>query len=469
MVPRHDGLGDLRLIAYWVPQEALSSEPADAAVGAAPAVAEGEAARPATELLRAYLAERLPDYMVPAAFVELEALPLTTNGKLDRKALPAPSFSRAVQQRVAPSTDLERQLHALWAQVLGHGEFGISDNFFLLGGHSLAAARLMALIEQHFAMALPIATIFHAPQIALMARLMENAAAAVGDPCLVPLQPHGEAAPLFVIHGYAGDVFCYTDFARALAPHRPVYGLQAMGIDGTSERHRSLEEMAVHYANLIDQHWPDGVVHLLGQSAGGWYAWAVATELLRRGRSLGMVAILDSGPTSAISRRLRGSLLLRRSVRRVPLHLHQLRHSKRPRNFLAFLRERRRKLASHLRQFHPEAFKLTAETSQSLELEEGGMDYFDLLHRRYRPVPMPLRVHLLISKHDPRLKNRLWRALACRGVVLRQLFEQHHHFHAASLADQLAAAIAEILLQVGDGDSGPQPVLGVKQSSRSTL
>ena len=459
VVPRHDGLGDLRLIAYWVRQEALPSEPADAADGAAPAVAEGEAARPAMELLRAYLAERLPDYMVPAAFVELEALPLTTNGKLDRKALPAPSFSGVEQQRVEPSTDLERQLHTLWAQVLGHGEFGISDNFFLVGGHSLAAARLMALIEQHFAMALPIATIFHAPQIALMARLMENtnAAAAVGDPCLVPLQPQGEAAPLFVIHGYAGDVFCYTDFASALAPNRPVYGLQAMGIDGTSERHRSLEEMAVHYANLIDQHWPDGVVHLLGQSAGGWYSWGVAAELLRRGRSLGMVAILDSWPTAAISRRLRGSLLLRRSVWRVPLHLHQLRHSKRPRNLLGFLRERRRKLASHLRHFQPEAFKLTAETSQSLELEESGLDYFDLLHRRYRPWSLPVRVHLFTSKHDPHLKIRLWRAMACGGVVVRQLFEEHHHFHHPSLAGQLAAAIAQTLAEMEETESHDTP------------
>jgi thioesterase domain-containing protein len=67
-----------------------------------------------------------------------------------------------------------------------------------------------------------------------------------------------------------------------------------MGIDATSERHRSVEAMAEHYANLIDEHWPEGVVHLLGQSAAGWYTLAVASELRRRGRSLGLVAILDS-------------------------------------------------------------------------------------------------------------------------------------------------------------------------------
>jgi thioesterase domain-containing protein len=242
-----------------------------------------------------------------------------------------------------------------------------------------------------------------------------------------------------------------------------------MGIDGTSERHRSVEAIAEHYANLIDEHWPAGVVHLLGQSAGGWYAWAVASELLRRGRSLGLVAILDSGPTAAISRRLRGSLLLRRSVRRVPVYAHQLRHSKQPRNLVAFLRERRRKLSSHLSRFSSDASSLPAEAPQPSEVDEAGLDYFDLLHRRYRPKPQPLRVHLLISKHDPRLKQRLWRAMACRGVVVRQLFEEHHHFHAASHADQLAAAIAEILEQVGDGDSRLHPGHGPSPPGRSSL
>ena len=182
-----------------------------------------------------------------------------------------------------------------------------------------------------------------------------------------------------------------------------------------------------------------------------------------------MVAILDSGPTAAISRRLRGSLLLRRSVRRVPLYVHQLRQSKRPRNFLAFLRDRRRKLASHLSRFSSDASSLPGEALQPSEVDEGGLDYFDLLHRRYRPGSLPVRVHLLTSRHDPRLKHRLWRAMACRGVVVRQLFEEHHHFHTAPFADQLAAAIAESLEQVGDGDSGQQLGHGAGQPGRSSL
>jgi thioesterase domain-containing protein len=343
--------------------------------------------------------------------------------------------------------------------VLGHSDFGITDNFFAIGGHSLAAARLMAAIEQDVAMAVPIATIFHAPEIGLLADLLARSSVlpAAIDPCFVPLHREGQAAPLFVIHGYAGDVFCYTAFAAALAPTRPVYGLQARGIDGHGERHRSLQEMAEHYADLIERHRPDGVVHLLGQSAGGWYAWAVASVLLSRGRSIGMMAILDSGPTAAISGRLRASLLARRTARRLPTYLHLLRHSKRPSNFVAFLRERRQKLATHLRWFLSDALSLPAEAPQPSELKESGRDYFDLLHRRYRPVSLPLRVHLFICKHDPRLKHRLWRALACRGVVLRHLFEEHHHFHHPSLAGQLAAAIAQTLDQMEETESSCAP------------
>jgi len=154
VVLRHDDPNNPRLIAYWV---ADLSQPS--------------LASSSSEQLRAFLADRLPDYMVPAAFLQLEALPLTPNGKLDRKALPAPSFSGNLEQRVEPSTDLERQLHAIWAEVLGHSDFGITDNFFAIGGHSLAAARLVSRIEQAIGSAPSLAALFQNPSIAGVALL----------------------------------------------------------------------------------------------------------------------------------------------------------------------------------------------------------------------------------------------------------------------------------------------------------
>ncbi|MFM9099934.1 MAG: condensation domain-containing protein, partial [Cyanobium sp.] len=123
-------------------------------------------------------ADRLPDYMVPAAFLPLEALPLTPNGKLDRKALPAPSFCGDLEQRVEPSTDLERQLHAIWAEVLGHSDFSITDNFFAIGGHSLAAARLVSRMEQAIGSAPTLAALFQNPSIAGLNPLLSDPSAA---------------------------------------------------------------------------------------------------------------------------------------------------------------------------------------------------------------------------------------------------------------------------------------------------
>jgi acyl-coenzyme A synthetase/AMP-(fatty) acid ligase/thioesterase domain-containing protein len=435
---RTDDPENPRLFAYWVPKAPGPSNSSNTATNTAATA----------EQLCSFLTERLPSHMVPAAFVDLEALPLTPSGKLDRKALQAPSLSGDLQQRVPPCTALQIQLHAIWAEVLGHADFGIPDNFFAIGGHSLAAARQIARIEQTLGAAPPLATIFHAPTIAQMALLLQEqkTLSSAIDMCLVPLQTLGEATPLFVIHGYGGDVFCYTEFARALAPDRPVFGLQAQGIDGHAPPHRSVEEMAEHYASLIQARWPQGPYHLLGQSAGGWYAYAVAAALLNRGGSIGMLAILDSGPSAFIAKRLRASLLLRRTLLRFPIYLEQLLHSKRPRSFAGFLRLRFRNLAAQLQRFRTPATNPLQEPDN--RAAPTAQDYYDLLHRGFRPQPLPLTIHLFTTPDGERMKHRLWRAHACGGVHHRILFEEHYHYHLAPWAADLAAAIRDTLEEV---------------------
>lgn len=298
VVLRREDAASPRLVAYWV-----------ASTGTAALTAER---------LRSFLSERLPEFMVPAAFMQLAALPLTRNGKLDRRALPAPSFPGNHEQRIAPSTQLERRLHALWAEVLGHRDFGVSDNFFLVGGHSLSSARLSALIERQLGRRLPLSVLFQRPTLRELSGWLESGdTPAAGSPAadtpasvtgfrsLVTLQHHGEAPPLFVVHGGHGDVYIHLQLARCLAPHRPVYGLQAVGFDGSAPRHQSVAEMAVHYADEILRFQPRGPYHLLGYSGGGWYAWAVAAELHRRGATMGLIGLVDTGATSDLHRRLR--------------------------------------------------------------------------------------------------------------------------------------------------------------------
>jgi amino acid adenylation domain-containing protein len=270
---------DPRLIAYWVAQTTDDSS----------------SAIPSAEQLRSFLAERLPAYMVPSAFVALDELPLTTTGKLDRKALPAPTFAADPEQRVEPSTDLEHKLHAIWAEVLGHADFGITDNFFLVGGNSLASARLVSRINREVKLSDSLISFFKDPTIAGQVNIISGS---VRDPyrCLVTLQLLGQKQPIFIIHGWAGKVSQWRHLAGALAPHRPVFGLQAYGADHDLPPQGNLEEMADAYADEILQQQREGKINLLGHSTGGWYAFAVAGALLKRGASIGMLAVLDTKP-----------------------------------------------------------------------------------------------------------------------------------------------------------------------------
>ncbi len=154
--------GDKRLVAYFVP----SSKPG-----------------PSTSELRGFLKTKLPDYMIPSAFVLLDTLPLTPSGKVDRKAFPVPHGSRPELDNsyVAPRTTVEKELSQIWAEVLSLDEIGIHDKFFDLGGHSLAATRVVSRVIDRFKVELPIKSLFESGTVADMAEIIvQNQAKKVG-------------------------------------------------------------------------------------------------------------------------------------------------------------------------------------------------------------------------------------------------------------------------------------------------
>jgi thioesterase domain-containing protein len=424
VVLRRDDPANPRLIAYWV------ADPAESAKRSA-GVADGEP-------LRAFLAERLPDHLIPAAFVELPVLPLSGNGKLDRKALPAPSFSGDLAHRVEPATELERMLHGLWAEVLGHGNFGITDNFFQVGGHSLAAARLAAAVLRARGEALPVTAIFHCPTIHAQASRLVRSLQAGAAPNLVSLQPEGDRPPLFVLHGWGGTVGHFIELSRAFAPHRPVLGLQASGAgDGDGRPSEPVAVLAARYAEQILARHSGGPIHLLGYSAGGWYAHAVAAALLERGGRIGLFAVLDSHATARIHRRLGLLLLTRQLVGQLGPQLRRLAATPqgegRGRYLLNRLRTLNRSVEAHLHVRAP----LTAEV-----VEEP---FVQLLREGYRPPRLPLVVDLFgPADHLPQLRI-LWRFYGRGGVRLHPLFQGHFDFMRAELMPELAAALEDAL------------------------
>ncbi|HEY6930341.1 MAG TPA: amino acid adenylation domain-containing protein, partial [Thermoanaerobaculia bacterium] len=249
--------------------------------------------------LRHGLSRTLPDYMIPSAFVALESLPMTPAGKLDRRALPEPGSSHpeTAKSHTPPRDELETRLVRIWEEVLKVRPVGVTDNFFDLGGHSLLAVRLFARLRKVFGRDLPLATIFQAPTIEGLAKILREEGWSSPFRYLVPIQPLGSKPPLYCIHAGGGNVLFYVDLARHLGTGQPVYGLQAQGMDGTSARSERLEEMAAAYLKEIRDFQPEGPYHIGGASYGGLIAFEMAQQLVRDGQQVGMLAMFDTwGP-----------------------------------------------------------------------------------------------------------------------------------------------------------------------------
>ena len=438
---REDHPGNRQLVAYWVP----SSNPApdQSMPGKAGAVPDDS---PSDASLRAFLATSLPTYMLPSVFLKLKSFPLTPNGKLDRDALPSPIHTG--ERVVDAGTGIEKQLIQIWSDTLGRSDIGIHDNFFSLGGHSLTAAQVAASIEARFGHSLPVSALFEAQTVAELARRLGNQKAARSWNNLVPLQPKGAAKPLYMIHGGTGDVYIYLDLARALAPDRPVFGMQASGLDGSEPFHTSVEEMAAHYAALIRSFQPHGPYHLLGYSAGGWYAFAVAEELLRLGGEVGLLCMVDTGHTANIHTRLRAPLVAGRLLQRLPMRLQQLRRLKRGEH-RDFFRERLKAIRYYLMGIRrasavPVVGSSPTEPIKSFTPEHINptrlvhSDYFIQIHTHYRPTPLPVCVEIIATGSASSRKEWIWSFYARNGVTIHPVLSEHIDFYDAEKMPELA-------------------------------
>ncbi|WP_194813355.1 non-ribosomal peptide synthase/polyketide synthase [Nocardia sp. XZ_19_385] len=258
----------------------------------------GHANNPQAGLLaaevRRWVAERLPEFMVPATVLVLDALPLTASGKLDRKALPDPELLSAKEYR-APRTDREHVLAGLFSEILGVSRVGIDDDFFALGGHSLLATRLTSQIRATLGVEVPVRVIFDAPTVAELAtRLDDDAAAGMDFDQVLILKSSGSREPLWCLHPGGGLGWFYQRLGRDLSD-RPVIAIQSRGLGG-GPLAGSYQEMIEDYIDQITRVQPEGPYYLLGWSYGGIVAHSVASELERRGMSVGMLGIMDSKP-----------------------------------------------------------------------------------------------------------------------------------------------------------------------------
>jgi thioesterase domain-containing protein len=279
---REDVPGDQRLVAYLM--------------------AESE---PDSSELRALARSRLPEYMVPSAWVTLETFPLTPNRKVDRKALPAPEGSAVESgtEFVAPRTPYEEALTEIWVEVLGLEQVGVRDNFFEIGGHSLLALRLRASMEKKFNQEIPLAILFIAPTIEQLAEKLDEGIQPSAWTSLVPMQTEGSNPPFFCVPEAGSTVYSLADLARHLGPNQPFYGLQPMGMEEDLTPHARIEDMAAHYVKEIKEFQPQGPYMLGGQCFGAEVAFEMAQQLIAQGDEVELLALIGDNRIASWTRK----------------------------------------------------------------------------------------------------------------------------------------------------------------------
>ncbi len=286
VIAREDVPGDRRLVAYFVPALDPSGVPGIVDTGA----------------LRTHLGRSLPDYMLPNSFVSLDALPLTVNGKLDRRALPIPRSRGSQANYRAPVSPDEILVCRLVADLLGIERAGVRDNFFHLGGDSLLASRLAARIRLHSGRDLPAFAVLDAQTLRDLAAWIEEGPPS-GDwssfDTLLPLRRTGVLPPLFCLHPVGGLCWPYASLLPFLSEAQPVFGLQAPGWQDGNRLPSTMDALIDFCSDALTRAAPHGPVRLLGWSFGGILAHRLATRLQSRGREVDRLIMLDAYPPAA--------------------------------------------------------------------------------------------------------------------------------------------------------------------------
>jgi thioesterase domain-containing protein/acyl carrier protein len=266
--------GDKRLVAYFVPKPETAPSPSE---------------------LRHFLAQRLPAQMIPSIFVRLKDLPLNSSGKIDRKALPAPSRENMTAGEIggAPRDAVEQQLKVIWEHTFQMEHIGIREDFFELGGHSLLAGELMARVNDELKMNLPLSSVLEVRTIEDMAKVLQERQAGENWSSLVAVQPKGSNHPLFCVHSHTGDVLYCEYISQGAGPEQPIFGLQAQGAVGQAP-HRSVEEMAAHYVGELRKVKPHGPYHLFGFCFGGMVAFEMAKQLNQQSERVEFLGVYNS-------------------------------------------------------------------------------------------------------------------------------------------------------------------------------
>ena len=395
--------------------------------------AAGGAAAPAAEVLRDFLKQSLPEYMVPSAFVHLDRLPAGPGGKTDRRALPPPPRQTAGADAV-PRTLVEETLAAIWSEVLGLERVGIHDNFFDAGGHSLLGVRLISRIRTVFRCELPLRTLFLAPTIAELAQALQagDGAGGAGRTYLLEVQKGRGGAPLFFVPGGGGGenvLMVYARMLRQLGEDIPIFGFRAWSQDGRTRPRNTTCDLAAAFLAELRAVQPRGPYYLAGECLGGVLAFDMARQLEAVGETVAFLGMLD---TSCPSPRAFARASLQQAGRRLRQARELLAHGWRARNWTGLPEA----LAGTVLQFgndlgfvrrHPRADE-TPERMRN-RIQRVNTAYARML-LRYRPRPYSGKVTLLLTEDFTPLSDppAAWSRWARGGLEIHRAPGNHENY-----------------------------------------
>lgn len=373
--------------------------------------------RTVLEELKQSVRRQLPGHLVPGIWLPLESLPLTANGKVDRRELDRLAQQRTTETRIEVSalTPLESELLAIWQRVLARQNVDCEANFFASGGDSLLAMRLVAELERRLDRRIPLNQLFRHPTVRSLARSLETGAQT--DSTLVPLKSGAVGNPLYVLHGWGGEVFGQVDLIRQLPEELTVVGIQAVEHAGENERLASFESMGRRYAEDICRHQPDGPYFLCGFSLGGMIAFETARQLQGMGKQIGRLIILDTF-TPNLPRHVYYRAM-------APHFMHRTLHHLRGAAFTSegigrYLKGRVSALRRQLR-----GNKSTPTDSRPPDKRRVTGDYYEGLWRGYVPQAADLPVTLFQSRDNRRALAVIWEHLSGQPVK-RHWYEGKH-------------------------------------------
>lgn len=303
VMAREDRPGDQRLVAYVVTSPALSPD----------------AFRKQLPVWRTKLQDVLPVYMVPSEFVSLIQLPITPNGKIDRKALPKPAAQPvAANEEAEPVTKTEKLIADIWKEALDLAQISVDTDFFEAGGHSMIAVQVMAQLEKETGKRLPLSTLLTYPTIRKLAELFRKNVPQTRWKSLVPIKPNGSKVPIYIIHGIGLNLLNFSSLVSYMDAEQPIYGLQALGLDGEDEPLDNMEAIATHYLSEVLEQNPDGPYAIAGYSFGGYVALEMARQLKEMGKVVKLLAMFDTNAQESDNKKSGLAWLSRKINRQLP-------------------------------------------------------------------------------------------------------------------------------------------------------